>query len=126
MIFKPAIDIFHQDRPLPPNVDIRIKMTRISPQFCLMSHDDTGKRYKVQLTHASLYDVSQLKINPSIDIAHQTALQIGISCKYPIARTDCLSFTIGSSVLTCTKPNIINSILSHAALVALTGNDRFL
>ena len=124
MIFKPCIDIFHQDRPILPNTDIRIRMTRTSPQFCLMSHDETGKRYKVQLIHASLF-VRQLRINPSIAIAHQTALQRGITCKYPIARTECSSFTITSGVMTVSKPNIINGILPHTVVVGMVGNDSF-
>ena len=124
MIFKPCVDIFHQDRPILPNVDIRLKMTRTSPNFCLMSHDETGKKYKVQLLHACLY-VRQLKINPSIAIAHQTALQRGITCKYPIARTEVTSFTIASGVMTVSKPNIINGILPHTVVIGMVGNDSF-
>lgn len=124
MIFKPCLDIFHQDRPIPPNVDVRIRMTRTSHQFCLMSNDDTGRKYKVQLLYASMY-VRQLRINPSIAIAHQTALQRGITCKYPIARTECTSFTIAAGVMTVSKPNIINGILPHTVVVGMVGNESF-
>ena len=124
MLFKPSIDIFHQDRPILPNVDIRLRMNRSSARFCLMSDDETGVKYKVNLLYASMF-VRQLKINPSISIAHQTALQRGITCKYPIARTECSSFTIASGVMTVSKPNIINGILPHTVVVGMVSNESF-
>ena len=124
MIFRPCIDLFHQDRPLLPTVDIKLKMTRSSSRFCLMAHDPGQKRYKVQILQASLV-VRQVRLNESIAIAHQTALHRGISCKYPIARTECLSFTIGASVLDVNKANVINGLLPHTLVIGLTGNDSF-
>ena len=124
MIFRPCIDLFHQDRPLLPVMDIKIKMTRSPAKFCLMAHDPGTKNYKVQIVQASLI-VRQIKLNESIAIAHQTALHRGITCKYPIPRSECMSFTIGANVLDVNKANIINGILPNTVVIGLVGNDSF-
>ena len=124
MILRPCIDLFHQDRPLLPSIDIKIKMTRSSSKFCLMVHEPNAHRYKVQILQASLI-ARQIKVNESIAIAHQTALHRGISCKYPIPRCECLSFTIGANVLDVNKANILNGILPNTLVIGLTGNDSF-
>ena len=55
-------------------VDLKIKMSRSKPSFCLMAGKLDGKNpdYKVTLQHASLF-IRKMKVNPCVSLIHAKA-----------------------------------------------------
>lgn len=122
MVFRPHVDMFMQSRPLPPNVDIRLRMTRTTPEFCLMS--DGTKRYKLQIVSASLY-VRVLKLAHSVTLMHKETLLHNGKMIYPIKRVQMQSFTIPSNILSHSRPNVIHGQLPRYIIMGITANDAF-
>lgn len=122
MIFKPHTDLFMQSRPIPPNTDIRISMSRSLPQFCLMGSGD--KTYNVQIVQATLY-LRLLKLNDPIIIFHQEVLNRGALMMYPMRRVQMQSFTIGASTMSHTRPNVVNGQLPRRIIMGITTNKAF-
>ncbi|GFX55676.1 uncharacterized protein F54H12.2 [Trichonephila clavipes] len=84
-------DIFQQNRLLLNLVDVKIKMIRTKPDFCLMS-TKTGEPYKVVLQHVSLF-IRKEKVNPGVTLGHAKALEKS-TAKYPIDRVLCKTYSI--------------------------------
>ncbi|GFS29128.1 uncharacterized protein F54H12.2 [Trichonephila inaurata madagascariensis] len=85
-------DTFQQNHRLLLNlVDVKIKMTRTKPDFCLMS-TKTGEPYKVVLQYASLF-IRKVKVSPCVSLGHAKALEKS-TAKYPIDRVLCKTYSI--------------------------------
>ena len=74
-------------------VGIKIKLTRIRDDFCLMG----AMVGKVQIVQASVF-VSKVKLMPSVFLAHAKTLERS-PAKYPIRRVVCKSFAIPQNYL---------------------------
>ncbi|GFY23402.1 uncharacterized protein F54H12.2 [Trichonephila clavipes] len=80
MIGRLHVDLFNQDRLLLNLVDLKIKLIRSKPEFCLMGNEG----YKIVFDHVSIF-VRKVHINPGVLIAHAKALEKA-TAKYPIDR----------------------------------------
>ncbi|GFW89632.1 uncharacterized protein TNCV_1025161 [Trichonephila clavipes] len=76
-------DLFHQDRLLLNLVDLKIKLIRSKPEFCLQGSEG----FKVVLDHVSLF-IRKVRVNPGVILGHAKALE-KTSAKYPINRVLC-------------------------------------
>ncbi|GFY04307.1 uncharacterized protein F54H12.2 [Trichonephila clavipes] len=85
MIGRLHVDLFNQDRLLLNLVDLKIKLIRSKPEFCLMGNEG----YKIVFDHVSIF-VRKVHINPGVLIAHAKALEKA-TAKYPIDRVNCKS-----------------------------------
>ncbi|GFU61262.1 uncharacterized protein F54H12.2 [Trichonephila clavipes] len=70
MIGRLYVDLFNQDRLLLNLVDLKIKLIRSKPEFCLMGNEG----YKIVFDHVSIF-VRKVHINPGVLIAHAKALE---------------------------------------------------
>lgn len=122
MVFKPHIDLFNQNRPIPPNVDLRLRMTRSSAAFCLMASGE--KEYKVKITHAMLY-VKVLKMNDSVIQKHREVLSRNGVHVFPIPRVSIRTFTIGAGTMSCVRPNIINGQIPNKIIMGIITNKAY-
>lgn len=84
------------DRYLLPGVGIKIKLYPATPEFCLLSADNSPK-YKVVITKAALR-VCYVEVVPEIAIAHSEILKSGSSAIYPFLHTLVKRFTLPSGV----------------------------
>ncbi|GFX52302.1 uncharacterized protein F54H12.2 [Trichonephila clavipes] len=62
-------DLFHQDRLLLNLVDLKIKLIRSKPEFCLQGSEG----FKVVLDHVSLF-IRKVRVNPGVILGHAKAL----------------------------------------------------
>ncbi|GFS82634.1 uncharacterized protein F54H12.2 [Trichonephila clavipes] len=81
-------DLFHQDRLLLNLVDLKIKLIRSKPEFCLQGSEG----FKVVLDHVSLF-IRKVRVNPGVILGHAKALE-KTSAKYPINRVLCKVYSI--------------------------------
>lgn len=68
MIGRLHCDIFQQNRLLLNLVDLKVKLIRSKPEFCLLSSTEDAK-YKVVLNHASLF-IRKTKVSPGVIKMH--------------------------------------------------------
>ncbi|GFW72946.1 uncharacterized protein TNCV_830691 [Trichonephila clavipes] len=88
MIFCIHSDLFHQDRLLLILVDLKIKLIRSKPEFCLQGSEG----FKVVLDQVSFF-IRKVRVNPGVILGHVKALE-KTSAKYPINRVLCKVYSI--------------------------------
>ncbi|KFM63148.1 hypothetical protein X975_23585, partial [Stegodyphus mimosarum] len=88
MIGRLHVDLFHQERLMLNLVDLKLKLIRSKPEFCLMGENS----YKILIQHASLF-VRKVRVNPAVTLAHAKSLE-KTSAKYPINRVLCKIYSI--------------------------------
>ena len=84
-------DLFFQDKYLPSDVGLRLRLVRNKDAFCLMSNAANAS-YKIQIVVCKLF-ICKVKLSPSVFLAYAKAFEVG-SAKYPIRRIICKTFTI--------------------------------
>jgi hypothetical protein len=78
------VDFFFQPKYLIGNVPIRVRLTRSSPEFCLMSNKNTT--YKMDVQDAVLW-VRRVHISPTVELAHAKVMQTA-NAVYPMHRIE--------------------------------------
>ena len=78
LIGRPHLDLFHQEKLIPGNIDLKIKFTPNSSPFILKTaapiNNDAPINYKIQITSARLF-VRTKEISPALTMAHEKMLQ---------------------------------------------------
>lgn len=119
MMGRLHVDIFNQDRLLLNLVDVKVKLIRNKPEFCLMGEGD----YRIVFDHISLF-ARKVKINPAVSISHARALE-KTSAKYPIDRVVCKVFAIPQSSYSFVQDNVFSGQMPKRLVIACVDNDAF-
>jgi hypothetical protein len=80
---KLHLDLCFQDRFLPSDVGLKLRLIRNKDAFCLMAAGD-APAYKLQIVDCKLY-IRKVKLAPSVFLAHAHALEKS-TMKFPIRR----------------------------------------
>lgn len=115
-------DMFFQDKYLPSDVGLRIRLVRNKDSFCLMSDADTAD-FKVKIRDCKLF-VRKAKLTPSVFLAHAQALE-KTTAKYPIKRVVCKTYTIPAGNLSSTQENLFSGQLPSRIILGIVDNDAF-
>ena len=115
-------DLFFQDRFLPNDVNIKIRLVRNKDAFCLMSSVQ-GAAFKVRILECKLY-IRKVKLSPSVFLAHAKALEAG-NVKFPIRRGVCKTFTIPRGNLDATQECLFSGQLPTRLVIGCVDNDAF-
>ena len=121
-VIKPHIDLFNQSRPIPPNVNIRLRFIRNKAEYCLMSNG--LKEFQLQIISAVLYAKS-LKVNDSVMLKHKHVLTNNGKMIYPIRRVQMQSFTLPLNIRNHIRPNLITGQLPKRIILCMTTNKAF-
>ncbi|XP_054715550.1 uncharacterized protein F54H12.2-like [Uloborus diversus] len=119
MIGRLHLDTFHQERLLLNMVDLKIKLIRSKPEFCLMGSEE----FKVSLEHASLH-VRKVRVSPSVVLGHAKALEKS-TAKYPINRVICKAYFIPAGNMSYVQHNIFTGQMPNRIVIACVDNDAF-
>lgn len=122
MMGKLHTDLCFQERFLPSDVGLRIRLVRQKDAFCLMS-DATNPTYRLQIVECKLY-VRKVKLSPSVFVAHAKALEHG-NAKYPIHRVVCKTFTVPQGNLDFSQENVFTGQLPTRIVIGCVDNDAF-
>ena len=89
-------DFFQMKRYLLNQVDVKVKLYRTTPAFCLLS-ETSGADFKIDITDVCLL-ARKVRVNPAVIFAHSEMLNTK-NALYPFVRTDCRQQSIpqGSS-----------------------------
>lgn len=112
-------DLFHQERLLLNMIDLKIKLIRSKPEFCLMG----ASGHKVVLDHISLF-VRKVRTSPGVILGHAKALEKG-TAKYPINRVQCKVYSIPQGNMGVVKDNLFVGEMPQKLIVACLDNDAF-
>ena len=115
-------DLFFQDKFLPNDVTIRVRLICSKNSFCLMS-GEAGAAYKVKILSCKLL-VRKAKINASVFLAHAKAVELN-NFRYPLRRAITKSFTIARGHLTYSQEAVISGQLPTRLVVGLVSNSAF-
>ena len=115
-------DLFFQDRFLPNDVNIKMRLVRHKDPFCLMSSVQDAS-FKVQILDCKIY-VRKVKLSPSVFVAHANALERG-NVKFPIRRAVCKTFTVPAGNLDATQESLFSGQLPTRIVIGCVDNDAF-
>ena len=107
--------LFTIQRYLLNQVDVKLKLYRSSPAFCLSS-GDASPNYKVQIIDVYLL-ARKVKVNPALIVAHAELLKTS-TAKYPFDRVECRSQTIGSGSTVYTWDNLFQGQKPNKVVIA--------
>ncbi|MEW8548440.1 MAG: hypothetical protein AB2693_33475 [Candidatus Thiodiazotropha sp.] len=79
-------DFFQMKRYLLNQVDVKVKLYRSTPAFCLLSNTPSAD-FKIDISDVCLL-ARKIKVNPAVIVAHSEMLNT-TNAKYPFTRTDC-------------------------------------
>ena len=119
MIGRLHVDIFHQERLLLNMVDMKIKLIRSTPEFCLMGKNE----YKVVLEKASLF-VRKVRVSPGVVLGHAKSLE-KTTAKYPIDRVLTKVYSIPKGNMSFIQDNIFVGQMPKRLVIACVDNDAF-
>ena len=115
-------DMFFQEKFLPSDVGIRLRLVRSKNSFCLMS-DAAQAAFKIKLHDVKLL-IRKIKLSPSVFVAHAKALEVG-NAKYPIRRVICKTFTIPRGNLDFSQENLFSGQLPTRLVIGMVDNDSY-
>ena len=115
-------DLFYQQKYIPNDVTLRIRLIRSPNNFCLMS-STPNENYKIHISECKIY-VRRVKISPSVFVAHAKALEYG-SAKYPIHRIICKTYTVPRGNLDSCQENVFAGQLPTRLVIGCVDNDAF-
>ncbi|GIY06031.1 uncharacterized protein F54H12.2 [Caerostris darwini] len=107
-------DLFHQERLLLNLVDVKIKLIRSKPKFCLQG--DAG--YKVVLEKINLL-VRKVCVSP-----HAKALK-NDTAKYPLNRVLCKVYSVPQGSMSFVQDNIFVGQMLKRIIIGCVDNDAF-
>lgn len=122
MVFKPHVDMFMQNRPIPPSTDVRLTLVRTAPKFSLMT--ESTEELKIEIVYACMH-VRVLKLSHSVTLNHKESLLHNNHMKYPIKRVTMRSFTLPPNVLSYTRQNMLRGQLPIFIILGMTTNAAY-
>jgi hypothetical protein len=115
-------DLFYQQKYIPNDVTIRVRLVRNRDNFCLMSATP-NENYKIHISECKIY-ARKVKLSPSVFVAHAKALENG-NAKYPLRRVICKTFTVPRGNLDCSQENLFSGQLPTRLVIGCVDNDAF-
>lgn len=112
-------DLFHQERLMLNLVDLKIKMTRSKPEFCLQGTEG----YKVVLDKVSLF-VRKVRVSPGVILGHAKALEKG-TAKYPINRVLCKAYSVPKGNMSIVQDSIFIGQMPKRVIIGCVDNEAF-
>ena len=115
-------ELFTQGKLLPGGCELRIRLHRADPQFCLMAknHDEN---YVVQIEKAILM-VRQCRISSAIRESH-ARMRLEKPIKYPTRKVQMKFFTKGTGISDLSEPNLVNGILPRRIVIGFVDSSAF-
>ncbi|GBM77782.1 Uncharacterized protein F54H12.2 [Araneus ventricosus] len=121
MIGNLYFDIFYQDRLLLNLVNLKMKLIRRKPEFCLVA--PANGNYKVIIEHASLF-VRKVKVSPGVLLGHAKVVQ-STSARYPIDRILCKMYSISNGSFSFSQDNVFLGQMLKRLIITCVDNDAF-
>ena len=113
-------DLFEMDRYLLNVVDVKLKLYRSKPSFCLMS-DDANADFDIVIEDIAV-KVCKVKVNPAIIYSHSQALK-SKPAMYPYTKTTVKHITLMSGSTNVVLENIFQDVKPTRIIVGMTSTN---
>ena len=114
-------ELFQQQKLIPGDNEIRIKLHRADSTFCLLAKSDIS--YGIKLNKAVMY-VKQYEIPPHIREAQAKVLQKQ-NMKFPVKHIEMKFFTKGSGRQDLSEQNLVSGVLPRRCYITLVSSEAF-
>jgi hypothetical protein len=115
-------DLASQQRLIPSDVGIKIKLQRSKDAFCLMS-PTANSTYKLQIVECKMF-VRKVRVSNSVYIGHAEQLQVQMA-KFPITRVICKTFTVSQGNLNFVQESLFNGQMPVRLIIGMVDNDAY-
>ena len=118
-------DIFHQPRLLLSGCDLKLRLLRNTPGFCIKKDSSITDGDKLTPSIEDIYmNIRRVKLTPHQHMEIERTLN-NSAAKYPITRVDVKLFTVNSGVSSLFLNNIVNGKLPTRILYGLTRHTSY-
>ena len=114
-------DIFLQDKYLPNDVSVHLRLVRNKDAFCLTAAADA--KFKVNIVTCKLF-VRKVRLSPSVALAHAKAFLAG-NAKYPLRRVVCKTFTVPTGQLSFSQEKVFTGQIPTRLVLGCVGNQAY-
>ena len=115
------LDLAMQEKYLPNGIEMKIRLSRSSPRFCLMADECPSKIKKID---TAILTVSYVQFLPTIvNDLNQPIVQH--NAKLPIRRVEVKTFTIGSGLGSKTEDHLFQGQLPKRLFICMISNEVF-
>ena len=122
MIGRPHIDLFHQDKDLPPGCDMKLRLIPSTDAFAIEKDHGTAEAFQIKITSARLL-VRTKELSPTIQLAHERMLQTH-NIRLPFTKVAMKTLNIPVGVTSIEFDNLYTGQIPDRILVGLLGDDR--
>ena len=113
-------DLFEMDRYLLNMVDVKLKLYRSRPSFCLMT-DDANADFDIIIEDIAV-KVCKIKVNSALIYAHSQALKT-TNAKYPFTKTVMKHITLMSGSSNAVLENIFQDVKPKRIIMGMTSSN---
>ena len=120
---RPHLDLFHQEKDIPSNVDVMLRLIPAPNPFVLKRPDaNNAVNYRVKIQAVKLW-VRTKELSPSLMLAHETMLQQQ-NMRLPYTKVCLKHVTLPTGITTVEVDNLYTGVLPDRLLVALLRDER--
>jgi len=115
---RPHLDLFAQNKYLPPSFDMRIEFVRQPDSFSLHTSATAADGFKLSVEEAYL-TVTRRKLLPTIEMMHINAWKQHKVMNFDMKKTDVKSYTVAVGSLNSTNENVITGLLPNRLVIGI-------
>ena len=114
---RPHLDLFHQDKDIPPGCPIFIRLIPANKNFYIKKPAANGAVYTLSLSSVKLW-VRTKEVSPSLQIAHEGMLMKGVNIRIPYTKVLVKHLTIPAGLTSINYDNVYQGVLPNRLLLA--------
>ena len=118
----PTCDILQSDRLLHPSISLRLKFTRASDAFSIISKDE--HQYRIVIEDLKLY-ARYVNINPNVINTHTEQLEKKVPLIYPLTRTQMKSYNIPKGETSTYISRMFSGVLPKSIVIGFVSSTAF-
>ena len=119
---RPHLDLFHQDKDIPPKCPIFLRLIPAQTNFFLKKAPAENVNYQLEIQQVRLW-VRTKELSPSLQLAHEQMLLKGNNIRIPYTRVNLKHLTIPAGVTSMNFDNIYQGVLPTRLLLAFVRDD---
>ena len=114
---SPHIDFLHTPRVLPSGVQMKLKLTRSSDSFCILTKNENELQVKIENLTLFVY---RMQPSEALRRVHEQIF-LKKNALFPITRSICKKYTIPAGLTFANTPNIVHGVLPRQIVLGLSG-----
>ena len=118
---RPHLDLFHQDKDIPPGCPIFIRLIPAAANFFLKRPEANQAQYRLQIINIRLW-IRTKELAPSLQLAHDQMLLKGNNIRIPFTKVALKHLTIPAGVTAINFDNVYQGVLPSRLLIAFVSD----